>query len=156
MISKATSPLRPNIPLSATSTLIQPLPTALSYLPPHPQQGTPYHRYTFILFAQSGTTPLDIAISPEDREGLNVRDFVKQHGLQPEGINFFRQVWDRSVRQIYSDYLGASPLSCFLTRQYANIWLSVLDAPEPKFGRAPKVNRYIDEDGKRARKYELE
>jgi large subunit ribosomal protein L35 len=44
---------RPNIPLSATHTgRIPLLNTHTRYIPPHPQRGTPYHRYTLLLLPQ--------------------------------------------------------------------------------------------------------
>ncbi|KAF7340205.1 hypothetical protein MVEN_01939100 [Mycena venus] len=45
--------LKPNIPLSATHTgRIPLLNTHTRYVPPHPQRGTPYHRYTLLLLPQ--------------------------------------------------------------------------------------------------------
>ncbi|KAJ7102552.1 phosphatidylethanolamine-binding protein, partial [Mycena belliarum] len=45
--------LKPNIPLSATHTgRIPLLNTHTRYVPPHPQRGTPYHRYVTLLLLQ--------------------------------------------------------------------------------------------------------
>ncbi|KAJ7226138.1 phosphatidylethanolamine-binding protein, partial [Mycena pura] len=45
--------LKPNIPLSATHTgRIPLLNTHTRYVPPHPQRGTPYHRYVTLLLPQ--------------------------------------------------------------------------------------------------------
>ncbi|KAJ7671961.1 hypothetical protein B0H17DRAFT_1141370 [Mycena rosella] len=45
--------LKPNIPLSATHVGRIPfLNTHTRYIPPHPQRGTPYHRYTVLLLPQ--------------------------------------------------------------------------------------------------------
>ncbi|KAJ7031502.1 phosphatidylethanolamine-binding protein [Mycena alexandri] len=45
--------LKPNIPLSATHVgRIPLLNTHTRYVPPHPQRGTPYHRYTTLLLPQ--------------------------------------------------------------------------------------------------------
>ncbi|KAJ7652057.1 phosphatidylethanolamine-binding protein [Mycena polygramma] len=45
--------LKPNIPLSATHMgRIPLLNTHTRYIPPHPQRGTPYHRYTLLLLPQ--------------------------------------------------------------------------------------------------------
>ncbi|KAK7040598.1 hypothetical protein R3P38DRAFT_429814 [Favolaschia claudopus] len=45
--------LKPNIPLSATHVgRIPLLNTHTRYVPPHPQRGTPYHRYTLLLLPQ--------------------------------------------------------------------------------------------------------
>ncbi|GAA5858819.1 hypothetical protein JCM1840_006571 [Sporobolomyces johnsonii] len=116
--------LVPNIPLSATSPAILPLsslPSTLSYVPPHPQNGTPYHRYTVLLFQQSNSSPLVLNESEVERLGFSTREFVAQHGLEARGVSFFRQKWDRSVSDIYKE---------------------VLQLPEPRFGRAPKSDKY--------------
>ncbi|KAJ7151686.1 phosphatidylethanolamine-binding protein [Mycena filopes] len=48
--------LKPNIPLSATHVgRIPLLNTHTRYIPPHPQRGTPYHRYTTLLLLQPPT-----------------------------------------------------------------------------------------------------
>lgn len=93
------------MPLSATSTILPlaSLPATLSYIPPHPQNGTPYHRYTTLLLEQSG--PLELSAEPS-RLGFSVRDFVAEHDLKPAGVSFFRQKWDKDVSAIYSEVLG--------------------------------------------------
>lgn len=109
----------------------------LDYIPPHPQEGTPYHRYTFLLFAQSPSTPLSpitlnlssslpssssttgdgfVADSAE-RRGLNVREFVETNGLVCEGVTFFRQVWTLEVRAIYKEILGKHLSFCVFFRR---------------------------------------
>lgn len=108
----------PNIPLSSTVSSIT-APSLLSYIPPHPQNGTPYHRYTILLLSQP--TSLTLAAESLDRESFDVRQFVKEHGLTAEGVSFFRQKWDKSVSEIYEQVLGVK---------------------EPRFGRAPKVDTY--------------
>ncbi|KWU44795.1 PEBP-like protein [Rhodotorula sp. JG-1b] len=123
--------LVPNIPLSATSTTLplDSLPASLAYVPPHPQNGTPYHRYTTLLLEQS--SQLELSSEPE-RLGFSVREFVDQYGLSPAGVSFFRQKWDKDVSAIYSEVLG----------EYV---------PEPKYGRPPKIDTYAN----RPAKYEV-
>ncbi|GAA5972018.1 hypothetical protein JCM11641_002459 [Rhodosporidiobolus odoratus] len=121
--------LLPNIPLSATSSSTLPLsdlPATLSYVPPHPQNGTPYHRYTALLLEQ----PSSLNLEATQREGFSAREFVQKHGLKPAGVTFFRQVWDQDVSKIYQE---------------------VLNLPEPRFGRAPKPDFYAG----RPAKYEV-
>ncbi|KDQ17656.1 hypothetical protein BOTBODRAFT_29825 [Botryobasidium botryosum FD-172 SS1] len=129
--------LMPNIPLSVLETSIT-LPTsssdsALQYVPPHPQQGTPYHRYTLLLLPQTSPAPLALSALPS-REAFDVRAFVKEHKLDGPGggIFFWRGVWDESVSKIYQE---------------------VLALPEPKYGKPPKFDPYVDEAGNRSRKY---
>lgn len=45
-------PFRTNVPLSTTSPNIVGGDVILPYVPPHPQRGTKYHRYTIIAFEQ--------------------------------------------------------------------------------------------------------
>ncbi|BGP25764.1 mitochondrial 54S ribosomal protein YmL35 [Rhodotorula toruloides] len=100
--------LIPNVLLSATTPLtLSALPApALPYVPPHPQNGTPYHRYTLLLLSQPSPLSLPSFESGEiKRRGFSVREFVAQHGLEPKGVSFFRQVWDRDVSAIYKEVL---------------------------------------------------
>ncbi|QRV76833.1 phosphatidylethanolamine-binding protein (PEBP) family [Ceratobasidium sp. AG-Ba] len=124
--------LQTNIPISATKTQI-----TLSngdvfpYIPPHPQNGTPYHRYTTFLLPQS--SKLDLDVSQLSRENFNMRAFFAEHGFsEGGGMHMFRQEWDKSVSGIYKTILGK---------------------PEPKYGRPPKLNTYIDAQGRRPPKY---
>lgn len=91
----------------------------MPYVPPHPQQGTPYHRYTFLLFAQE--RPLELAAEAVERHGFNVRAFAQEHTLEAAGVTFFRQKWDKAVSEIYRD---------------------VLKVQEPRYGRPPKMDTY--------------
>ncbi|KAF8962532.1 phosphatidylethanolamine-binding protein [Flammula alnicola] len=137
--------MKPNIPLSATSPLITNINTHTKYIPPHPQHGTPYHRYVCLLLPQpplgaSGYTltaasraavgvptsaHLDIPVVPtEERLGFNVRAFVERWNLdaaQGGGAHMFREIWDEDVSEIYK---------------------SVLKTPEPRYGRPRRVDVY--------------
>ncbi|KAF4605629.1 hypothetical protein EYR40_004416 [Pleurotus pulmonarius] len=128
--------LQPNISLSATTqSRLLDLNTHTPYIPPHPQRGTPYHRYVLLLLPQSDPTkPLEIPIvADSDRLGFDTRSFLQQWGLdgvKGGGAHMFRQVWDADVSKIYS---------------------RVLHTVEPKFGRPPKFDRYADV--KKVKKY---
>lgn len=106
MLAALTSCLHsPNIPLSSTLSTLPTSDTALlPYIPPHPQQGTPYHRYTLLLLAQPA--PINLDSSAIEREAFSVRDFVSAHELEAEGVSFWRAKWDASVEEIYSEVLG--------------------------------------------------
>ena len=123
---------RPNIPLSATHRDRSPdLNTHTTYIPPHPQRGTPYHRYVVLLLPQppaSGTPDytlntaarappsqissayLDIpVVSNAEREGFDVRAFMQKWGLDGSkggGVHMFREIWDEDVSNIYKNILG--------------------------------------------------
>ena len=104
---------RPNIPLSAllSNTRIPDLDTHTHYIPPHPQQGTPYHRYTtFLLQQPSLTENIFVPIfSEEQRIGFNLRAFMQKYGLdgtKGSGAHMFRQIWNQDVSQVYTDILS--------------------------------------------------
>jgi len=113
-----------NIPISAKTSTISAASgnEILSYVPPHPQKGTPYHRYTFLLLEQ--TSRLSQA-SLETPGKFDTRAFVSEHGMRPVAVHFFRQVWDKSVSAIYKDDLKT---------------------PEPVYGRPKKVDRLERDD----------
>ncbi|CAE6438244.1 unnamed protein product [Rhizoctonia solani] len=128
---------QPNILLSATKTQIsltmapETSETSLSYIPPHPQYGTPYHRYTTLLLPQNSELSTDI--SELSRENFSVREAYEQYGFAAGGgIHMFREKWDETVGSVYKKIFGQ---------------------PEPKFGKVPKPEPYLDDSGKRYRKY---
>ncbi|WFD02756.1 mitochondrial 54S ribosomal protein YmL35 [Malassezia obtusa] len=122
-----------DIPLSATqSSLPETLQEALAYVPPHPQQGTPYHRYTMLLFEQSGPGSFgDVPRSP-----MNVSTFAQQHGLQLRGLHFWREQWTKENKQAISA-----------------IYRDTLGVPEPRYGYAPRQDKLKDALGVRHSKY---
>ncbi|CAE6532052.1 unnamed protein product [Rhizoctonia solani] len=104
---------QPNIPLSVNKTQIS-LPTApeasetsLPFIPPHPQNGTPYHRYTTLLLPQ--TSELSVDVSKLPRENFDVRGAYEQYEFTSGGgIHMFRENWDETVGLVYKKILGKS------------------------------------------------
>ncbi|OBZ80101.1 54S ribosomal protein L35, mitochondrial [Grifola frondosa] len=121
--------LHPNIPLSAFSPSPIPLTTTHTrYVPPHPQAGTPYHRYVILLLPQvSATERISIpAIEDADRLGFNFREFAEKYGFDGTrggGAHMWREVWDKTVSHIYEH---------------------TLKIEEPRFGRMPKPDPYAE------------
>ena len=126
---------RPNISLSALSPSRIPDPNSHTcYIPPHPQRGSPYHRYVCLLLPQpplesssgysltgayratTGTTTtttsveLDIPVVPDqERLGFDIRKFASEwnlDGAKGGGVHMWREVWDDDVSHIYKDILG--------------------------------------------------
>ncbi|KAG5352677.1 hypothetical protein C0989_001141 [Termitomyces sp. Mn162] len=138
---------RPNIPLSATTRGRIDLDGHTPYIPPHPQQGTPYHRYVLLLLPQPPldgvthslnaearaepgvptSTTLDIPpVEPAERANFDVRAFVQRWGLDTipgGGAHMWREVWNSRVSKIYKN---------------------VLKELEPRFGRPPKEDPYLE------------
>ncbi len=112
-----------DVELSATQTSLQTGGGAgkevLSYVPPHPQRGTPYHRYTVLLLsreagAASGAvdSSTNANAQPIQREAFDVRAYMQQRGLGVAGLHFWRGIWKegptaQAVEQVYRDVLGA-------------------------------------------------
>ncbi|KAG9050363.1 hypothetical protein FS837_005984 [Tulasnella sp. UAMH 9824] len=141
--------LKTNISLSASSSYLQDINVKgglLPYEPPHPQKGTPYHRYVTLLLPQVERLNLTPADLPSGRAGFDVREFAAKHKLGyyvegegvsmemvPEtykekvgkgmggGIHMWRAVWDEDVSRVYTD---------------------ILKLPEPTYGFPPKPDRY--------------
>ncbi|SDA03047.1 BZ3500_MvSof-1268-A1-R1_Chr11-1g03276 [Microbotryum saponariae] len=96
----ARDPLRPFSPSRAD---LPSSPALIPYLPPHPQQGTPYHRYTLVLLEQKQA--LGLAPEAVERTDFSVREFMRQNDLTASGMSFFRQKWDEDVSTIYREIL---------------------------------------------------
>jgi large subunit ribosomal protein L35 len=123
--------LKPNIPLSAisSSTKLKDLNTHTRYIPPHPQRGTPYHRYTTLLLPQRSRISVPV-LSQKQRYGFDVRAFIEKYNLEDSeegGIHMFREMWNAEVSNIHREVLGIE---------------------EPRFGRPKKEDPYT-ERGKR-------
>ena len=145
---------RPNIALSATS--VNPISTASAaapYIPPHPQKGSPYHRYTIFLLPHPDLSkPLDIpSLTNEARLGFNLREFCAQHGINPSSggaAHMWREIWDSTVSDIYKSTLSTFSMKlCCLITQFAII----TEMPEPHYAILPKRDPY--EEVKRIDKY---
>lgn len=91
-----------NISISPTDTFVQPSKgTVLApYIPPHPQKGSPYHRYTLLVFEQVKEISNDHDIT---RNRFNVNQFASLNNLKVVGIHFWRSVWDEHVDKVMSD-----------------------------------------------------
>ncbi|CAO3664799.1 unnamed protein product [Umbelopsis vinacea] len=122
--------LTTNVPLSATQSIVNGGDSILAYVPPHPQKGTKYHRYTIVLLEQPNGK-IEVPSSIESKR-FDTRQFVQQHQLLPRGISFFREVWNEDVSGIYTD---------------------ILKEREPVYGKPPKTDKYLDDVGQKSKKY---
>ncbi|KXN84820.1 54S ribosomal protein L35, mitochondrial [Leucoagaricus sp. SymC.cos] len=138
--------MQPNIPLSASHTSrILNLNSHTKYIPPHPQQGSKYHRYVLFLLQQPPrgaskyslnlearteadkptSIHLDIpVITDKQRKGFHLRSFMREWGFDMReggGAHMWREVWDEHVSTIYRDILKTS---------------------EPRYGRPRKPDPY--------------
>ncbi|KAI8992001.1 phosphatidylethanolamine-binding protein [Mycotypha africana] len=111
-----------NVSLSATSPIVKEGDIVLDYIPPHPEKGTKYHRYTVIAYEQPNEGKDRVELKVESRNRMNVKNIADQHGLKPTGVSFFREVWDEHVPTIYKD---------------------ILKEHEPVYGKPPRVQPII-------------
>lgn len=99
-----------NVPLSLTKTQVKVSAEqiALSYIPPHPQNGTKYHRYGLLLLKQDESKTITPAQGIE-RKAFSIRDLTEEHQLHPCGLHFWRAQWSpesrKSINKIYKDIL---------------------------------------------------
>ncbi|KAH7926219.1 PEBP-like protein [Leucogyrophana mollusca] len=116
--------LQPNVQLSALSpSPLQNINSHTPYIPPHPQRGTPYHRYVLLLLPQQSHLSIP-KLSKEARLGFDVRAFLERYGFDASiggGAHMWREVWSEGVSGIYSE---------------------ILKVGEPKFGRPMKADRF--------------
>lgn len=113
---------RTNVPISATQPQVKGGDTILEYVPPHPQKGTKYHRYTLIAYEQPNNGQDKVDFKVDKRDGFDARKLAQKYALQARGVSFFRQVWDETVSTIYKD---------------------ILHAHEPIYGKPPREEPYI-------------
>lgn len=134
---------RPNIALSATSPSQIPLTSPHTlYIPPHPQRGTPYHRYVLLLLPQPDpTTPIKVPVfTDKDRLGFNFRAFAQTYGFDGAkggGAHMFREVWDETVSQIYEHVLSTFLDPCAFLQ--ANELTYVQKSRSPYSARFPRL-----------------
>jgi hypothetical protein len=114
---------RVNVSISATTNEDLDLKTMkeseeeIKYIGPHPAEGSGTHRYTMMLFEQTG--PIDLKEHSDilDRSGFSLRRFSSQIGLQPAGVMAWISQWHKrdaqAISSIYRDQLRLSYLSCF-------------------------------------------
>jgi len=130
--------LIPNIPLQASHRNIKIGSSTddsshTPYIPPHPQRGTPYHRYVlFLLPHLNPTQKLTIPVfSDQQRLGFNLREFSAKRGLvlgTGGGAHMWREMWHEDVSAIYRN---------------------TLRFPEPVYGRSRKPDPYTEGRGKK-------
>ena len=145
------SPSSTSVPLSRLSPDTQQL---LSWLPPHAQKGSPYHRLSVFVLQQ----PHEVVLEPSQRDTLtretfNIRGFRQRHRLKPIGAFLFRTQWDEGMagvmeragipgadvelkrKRVYPLKRPQLPLKKFKNR----LGLAGLPSKRLKFGRLRKM-----------------
>jgi hypothetical protein len=85
---------------------------------------------------------------------------VKKYNLEPVGVHFFREEWSEAVSKIYQEVLGASlphllffPFTMMHSLKFQLCGQS--GEKEPRYGKAPKIDRYTAFGRVRERQYDL-
>lgn len=109
-----------DIPFSATRSNwnASQVKQVLPYIAPHPQRGTPYHRYVTLLLSRDTSSSFEDGVSTAsapssvviDRHGFSIASYLASRNLTVSGIHFFRSQWTEgsgaeAVRQVYRDVL---------------------------------------------------
>ncbi|KZO99629.1 PEBP-like protein, partial [Calocera viscosa TUFC12733] len=156
--------LIPNIPLTCLSPSPLPLPPALQpYIPPHPQAGTPYHRYTLLLLPQRG---LISRMKAPLRRGFSLRDFVRTYDLTGGPVQ------GAPPRALVGAHKGAkkgpkvkvntgAEVGGGGAHMFREVWDEsvpgiherAFGTPELRYGKPKTVDPYLDEEGVRPRRY---
>ncbi|GAK64648.1 PEBP-like protein [Moesziomyces antarcticus] len=122
--------LKTNIELSAAECSVDMTSDMVAeYIPPHPQQGTKYRRYTTVLLEQSDRITVDAA----PRDAFDLRAFAQANRLTPAGIHFWRAKWSEADAETVS-----------------MIYKQILKQDQPRYTRPPtldKVRKQIGDIG---------
>jgi large subunit ribosomal protein L35 len=120
-----------------------------NYIPPHPQQGTPYHRYTILALQNPDGKELQIDTDHyiNSRDNFATREFCDRYGLSLDrrgpggGVFMWREVWDETVSDIYQNTLSES-IQCHLL---GNMLIAYrIEMEEPRYGKTPKFDMYAE------------
>jgi large subunit ribosomal protein L35 len=89
----------------AVGTGAKPADVVWDWVPPHVQKGSPYHRYSLILFEQPAkfdAEDLKKSLWPNKMKNYNfiMRSFMMKHNLEPVGAFMFRGQWDQHTKEV--------------------------------------------------------
>ena len=75
--------------------------TLADWLPPHVQKGSPYHRYSLVVFKQPrGAMDVSGLADKIKRHRFNLRSFKAKHTLEPIGAFMWRAQWDEHTKDL--------------------------------------------------------
>ena len=91
-----------------TTAVTLPADCCAKYIPPHPQRGTPYHRY-LLFFLAHPEPKTEIAVpllTAKERSEFQLKEFCKSYGFDATrggAVYVWREKWDESVSSICKD-----------------------------------------------------
>ncbi|KAK9468836.1 phosphatidylethanolamine-binding protein [Lipomyces arxii] len=80
----------------------------VSYLPPHPEKNSGYHRYAVWVFEQPNCEPLSTeklaSFDLQNRDSFDIRRFSQLYGLKAVGAHFWRNKYDSRTESVREKY----------------------------------------------------
>ena len=74
---------------------------ALPWIAPWAHKGAPYHRLAIVVLEQNEARKFDVSkLSTIERNGFNLRNFVRSQKLQPLTATLFRTKWDETMAEV--------------------------------------------------------
>ena len=118
----------------------------LPYTPPHPQQGTGFHRYAWLALEQKDVVDVQEVLVQWNQVQWDVQAFLASNSAHyvPRGLCFHRAAWTRAVTDMYvQGQIRVAPhVASSLTFVPGKVQPEVADAEEfvvlkqePVFGR---------------------
>ena len=81
--------------------IILPIALILSWIAPWAHKGAPYHRLAIVVLEQNEARKFDVSkLSTIERNGFNLRNFVRSQKLQPLTATLFRTKWDETMAEV--------------------------------------------------------
>lgn len=94
-------PVSPSLPAVALPLITGADQLAVSWLPPHANKGSPYHRLGVYVLEHNSGAAADAAkmkeLYAESRDHFSLKSFRDKFGLSPVGFHLFRSVWDEQT-----------------------------------------------------------
>ncbi|KZT61776.1 PEBP-like protein [Calocera cornea HHB12733] len=159
--------LVPNISFTCLTRSPLPLPPALlPWIPPHPQSGGPYHRYSTFLLPQRGPLPAGAMKAPL-RRGFSLREFVLAHDLTgapavpgaPKRELIGAHKGNRKGPKVQVNTgaeVGGGGAHMFREKwdeSVGPIHHAVFGTSELKYGKPKRPDLYLDEAGSKPKRY---
>ncbi|WWC91934.1 uncharacterized protein L201_006886 [Kwoniella dendrophila CBS 6074] len=128
--------LKTDIPLSVLSGELNLLDSSvngkevLKWESPAPEQGTPNHRYVFLLFRQPSSSSSSSSEVEMKRDGFDLRDYLSRNQLNSNdlvGIDMFRSKWSLEENE-------------YVNKVYIN--QRNISTGSPIYGKVPKQVKY--------------
>lgn len=124
----------------------------LSYVPPHPQKGTGFHRYVWLALQQSSKISPEKVFKQLEQTQWDAKKFLQQSEMTPCGCVFHRAAWTPAVSDLYDQGQISEPLCVAKSSLYTpsaptnTETLSVDEYWRVKIDKEPVYGKTVDRD----------